>query len=101
MKYSTIIFLLCLSFGKLGCDESFNPVGIEKQRVTVYLRLAMNTYPTKIYCEGQIVSFLQYRYEKDTIKVPDESELKARIYHNQKFTYKTIIAREGFEWKLP
>lgn len=97
MKYLIILLML------YGCDESFNPTSIEKQnQVTVYLELIVSHCSAKTYCEGQIVSFIEDLNEKDTIKVPNGAELKARIcVQKGYYTYKTTIARNGLTWKLP
>ena len=95
MKYLTI-FLMVLF---IGCTDK-NPMGIE-DAVTVYLSLTQNGSATKISCEGVLVSYLQYKGERDTIKVPDESELKARIYDGGSFIYQTKKAKDGLNWILP
>jgi len=93
LKYLTIILLLLI-----GCGD--NPMGIE-DAVTVYLSLTQSGSATKISCEGIIVSYLQYKGEKDTISVPDGAELKARIYDGGDFVYQVEKAKDGLNWILP
>lgn len=92
-----IMFILLVLL--IGCTEN-NPMGIE-DAVTVYLSLTQNGSATKISCEGVLVSYLQYQGERDTIRVPDGSELKARIYDGGDFIYKTEKAKNGLNWILP
>jgi len=95
MKVFIVLFLLfCF------CGESPNPLGIENP-VSVSLYLNMDAHPTKVSCEGQIVSYLQYRGERDTIIVPDGSELKSRTYHDGIFKYDYKIAVDGLHWIFP
>lgn len=91
-----ISFIICL-----GCNDN-NPAAPDPDEyVTVYLVLTENGRATKIYCNDQIVSYLQYQGERDTIKVPDRIQLKARIYKNGDFEYKIITAEDQFLWELP
>ena len=96
MKYLIVLLFLVMF---IGCTDD-NPMGMEDV-VTVYLHLIQSGSATKISCEGIIVSYLQYENEKDTISVPDGSELKARIYSSGNFIYKTEIAKNGLNWVLP
>jgi len=89
--------LLLLLF--ISCTKT-NPMGTEDP-VTVFLYLSRSASATKISCEGQIVSYLQYEGERDTIRVPDGSELKARIYKSGNFVYKLQIATNNLMWELP
>ena len=94
MKKLLLILLLFIC-----CTEN-NPMGTEDP-VTVFLYLSRSASATKISCEGQIVCYLQYEGERDTISVPDGSELKARIHKSGDFVYKTKTAVNNLMWELP
>jgi len=95
MKYLSIVLLFLV----IGCGTD-NPMGFD-DAVTVYLHLTQDGSATKISCEGIIVSYLQYKGERDTIQVPDGSELKARIYDGGDFIYQVKKAKDGLNWELP
>jgi len=95
----TCILLIVIVFLFVSCENN-NPMGTEDP-VTVFLYLTKSASATKISCEGQLVSYLQYQWEKDTISVPEGSELKARIYKSGDFVYKTEIAVNHLIWELP
>lgn len=99
MKYLIVLLLFCC------CEESAysikGSVNNNEVMATVYLYLTQDGYPTKIYNKGHIVSIIQYKGERDTIQVPDSTELKARIYHDGDFSYEILTAYDGLYWKLP
>ena len=100
---STVIFLYggLILLTALFCDNS-NPAAPDPaEYISVYLVLTENGRATKIYWNDQIISYLQYQWERDTIKVPDRAELKARIYKSGDFEYKVITATNHLLWELP
>ena len=95
MKY-LIAFLLLFAM----CTE--NPTEVEEvEFVTVFIHLVQNTKYTTIYCEGEAVSLLQYKEDRDTIQVPAGSELTAEIHVNMLYLYITEIASDSLYWIIP
>ena len=98
----TCILLIVVVYLFISCESSNPTAGNDVENdVIVYLYLSKSGSATKIYCEGQIVSYLQYQNERDTINVPENSELKARIYDGGDFVYKTEVAVNNLLWELP
>ena len=100
-----LIFLVAVMFMVyVACTNSNdgNPAAPDPvDQVAVYLYLNQSGSSTKIYSDGRLVSYLQYKLERDTITVENGAQLKARIYKDAKFIYKTTTAAEGLLWTLP
>ena len=94
-----ICYIVLITLSISSC-VSENTMGIEDP-VSVYLALTQSGYSVKISCEGQIVSMMDFVGEKDTISVPDDTELKARIWHDNKIKYETIRVTNKLSWVLP
>ncbi len=100
MKYLIIAVLLYFVATAYRCGD--NSTGIDTEPfVSVSLYLRSTGSATKISCNGTIVSFLQYKGERDTICVPGGALLKARMNKDGKSVYMTEIAKSGLYWVFP
>lgn len=96
-----IIFLISLVSLIIGCSND-GPVGHESDDY-VYVTLELPSgYPRAwVYADYQLVSELDATYiTRDTIWVPDECSLRARIIAGGNVYNKTAVASEGLHWIL-
>ena len=94
MKYLIMLLLIAV----FGCGN--NPSKSEDY-VDIYIKLKASGYSVKVFCEKQLVTYLTIGSENDTISVPDGSNLKAKIYHDGRYTYEFETAYNGLYWELP